>query len=52
MTSPWDMGKYIQDLHDSENCPREIVIEGEKELDKDYKEPAILKSDLRGSVSK
>jgi hypothetical protein len=35
--------KYIQDLYDLENCPKDIAIEPEEELDEDDKGPTILK---------
>ena len=35
--------KYIQDLYDSENHPKDIVIETEEELDEDNKGLTILK---------
>ena len=38
--------KYLQDLYDSENHPKDIPIEAEKELDEDDKGPTILKSEL------
>ena len=38
--------KYIQDLYDSENRPRDIEIEVEDELDEDDKGPTILKSEV------
>jgi hypothetical protein len=38
--------KYIQDLYDSENRPKDIAIEVEDELDEDDKEPIILKSEI------
>ena len=36
----------IQDLYDSENHPKDIVIKSEEELDEDDKGPAILKSEI------
>ena len=38
--------KYIQDLYDSEICPKYIAFEAEVELDEDDKRPTILKSDI------
>ena len=35
-------GKYIQDLYDSENRPKDIAIEAEEELDDNDKGPTIL----------
>ena len=37
---------YIQNLYDSENCPKDIAIEAEDELDEHDKGPAILKSEV------
>ena len=36
--------KYIQDLYDLENCPKDISIEAEKELNEEEKGPTILNS--------
>ena len=38
--------KYIQNLYDSENRPKDIAIEAEDELDEDDKGPTILKSEV------
>ena len=38
--------KYIQDLNDSENLPKDIAIEAEDELDEDDKGLIILKSEV------
>ena len=40
------MGKYIDYLYDSEDCPKDIAIETEDELDEDDKEPIMLKSEI------
>ena len=37
-------GKYIQNLYESENRPKDIPIEAEDELDEDDKGPTILKN--------
>ena len=42
--SPQDMGKYTRNLDDLENCPKDITIEAEKELNEYDKGPTILKS--------
>ena len=39
------MEKYIQELYDSKNCPKDIAIEAEEELDDDNG-PNILKSEV------
>ena len=39
--------KYIQDLYDSENCPKDIAIEAEEELDENDKGPTILNPSSR-----
>jgi hypothetical protein len=33
-------------LYDLENCPKDITIEAEEELDEDDKGPTILKSEV------
>ena len=36
--------KYIQDLYDSENCPKDIPIEAKEELNENGKGTTLLKS--------
>jgi hypothetical protein len=39
-------GKYIQNLYDLDNRPKDVAIEAEDELDEDNKGPTILKSEV------
>ena len=42
--------KYIQDLYDLENCPKDNAIEAEEELNENCKGPTILKSEVVNAI--
>ena len=42
--------KYIQELYDLENCPKDIAIKAKEELDEDDKGPNLLKSEVVRSI--